>query len=156
MRAGTPLFARSSRRAFTLLEVVATMAVIVIVALFVYRAAASSSTDTLAATARLSSSRVLAAEQNFAATAGTYTSSVDDLYGVGRDVTVSTAGSTGATEVSVALSREGTLVVAVLGGPQTCYVTVARSPLDGGHVTESVESGECTAAAYLPAGETPE
>jgi hypothetical protein len=128
---------------------------IAIAAALVYRSSSGSSTDARAAAARFATAQVLVAQQNVAAAGNGYTSDDDQLVGIDRSVGIVTGASTNPSQVSMVVSTEDTLVLAALGGPGRCYVTIAASLLAGGRVTQSIEVGTCTATAHLPPNEAP-
>lgn len=141
-------------RAYTLLEMTTTLLVVGIVSALAYGYIASSSDKSASQPARLVASRVVAAEQAFAASRGQYTPDPDQLMALGRDLSVVSTVSTGPTVASLAVSNEDSLAVAVLGADGVCYITVLDSLASGGSASEATSEGPCTAGAHLPAGES--
>jgi type II secretory pathway pseudopilin PulG len=141
------------RGAFTFIEVVVTLVVVTLVALLLYQVAAKSSTTARGAVANLGASRVVLAQQNYAAAHGGYTTTPGDLVGIGRDLDVTTGQSTSSSQVSMAVSASDTLVVAVYGSDSMCYVVSVQSLLLGAKVTESTVTTTCAASLHLPPGE---
>jgi len=142
-------------RAFTLIEVAIMLTVVALIGLISYSAVSSGSVESRSRPAQLAAARVLAAQQSFAAAHGRFTPDPDQLFGVGRDVTVTAAVSTGSDIVSLAVSAEDTLVVAATGAEGTCFVSVVSSMAAGAELTESTSTETCLAADFLPGAETP-
>lgn len=140
-------------RGFTLLEMVATLFVIGIVSLLAFNMIAPAADESAAQPVHLTLSRVVAAEQVFAAGHGRFTPDPSQLDAVGRDISITTGPSTGAEVVSLAVSQADTLVVAVLAMDGTCRISTTVSLPAGGRSSATTVDGPCTAAAHLPAGE---
>lgn len=142
-------------RGYTLLELAATTVLISLVALVSYAFIASSAGTSAAQSAHLELSAVVAAEQVFASVNGRFTPAPSQLTTVGRTISITSSNSTGESVVSIAVSDQDTLAVAVLASNGTCYVTTVTSLTIGGVATNLVGTSPCTAAAHLPAGEAP-
>lgn len=144
----------SSRRAFTLLEVSVMLIVVGIVSLLGYTQFVAGSDEARGKPAQLAVSRVLAAQQVFASANGQYTPAPDQLFNIGRDLTLTTGSSTGSDVVSMVVSDADTLVLASYGGEGFCYVAVVSSLSAGAEVDESVSDSSCQASGFLPSGES--
>lgn len=142
-------------RAFTLVEVAIMLSVVALIGLISYSAVSSGSVESRSRPAQLATARVLAAQQSFAAAHGRFTPDPAQLFGVGRDLTVTAAASTGSDIVSLAVSAEDTLVVAATGAEGTCFVSIVSSMAAGAELTESTSTDTCLAANFLPGVETP-
>lgn len=140
-------------RGFTLLEMVSTLFVIGVVSLLAFNMIAPAADESAAQPAHLALSRVVAAEQVFAAGHGRFTPDPEQLDGVGRDLDVVSGPSTGPDVVSIAVSSDDTLVVAVLASDGSCRISTTTALPTGGRSTAASVPLPCAAAAHLPAGE---
>lgn len=142
-------------KAFTLIEVVVTLMLISLVATFAYSYSRSSTSSSASKPARLAISRVVVAQQVFASARGQFTPDPTQLTSLGRDLNVSANTSTGPEVVSIAVSNADTLVVAVLGSDDVCYVSTITSLAGSSTATDTSTSSTCNAAQLLPPGESP-
>lgn len=142
------------KKAFTLMEVVVVFTLISIISLFAYNMSPPSSTASRSRPAKLAATRVLSAQQTFAAANGRFTPDPAQLFGIGRDLTVTSATSTGQSIVSLAVSVEDTLAIASFGAEGVCFVYVMDSLAVSATLTESTSPDTCLAANFLPGSET--
>lgn len=91
--------------------------------------------------------RVLAAEQSYAASRGTYTADPSQLFGVGRDITVTTGASTTPGTVSIAVLPDGALAIASVGSDNECAGIWASNPMVGSDVKNHTWTGVCAASS---------
>jgi type II secretory pathway pseudopilin PulG len=141
-------------RAFSLIEMTVMLFIVALIGLISYSAVSSSSVESRSKLAHLAAARVLSAQQSFAAAHGRFTPDPTQLFGVGRDLTVSASASTWSDIVSLAVSAEDTLVLAVAGAEGTCFVLVVSSMAAAAELTESISTDTCLAASFLPGIET--
>lgn len=159
---------RTSRRGFTLLEIMVVVLILAILAAAFGIGATAVARRGDQVAARAAAERVIAAQQGFASSWGTYTPDPDDLDVSSRDHTVITGEVTEAQTVSIAVGEHvdnltgGSLVTATLGPAGSC-VAVWVGPLASGTDPTVVsdedlaDAGSCDPAAILVAvtGETP-
>ena len=142
---------RRARRAFTLLEICATLAVVSVVMLIGAAVVQNQGRDVSGVDADVAASRVLLVQQSHAASRGTYAASVDDLAGLGRDITVQLDTATEIGQVSMAVGADGRLGIAAYGRDDGCHALVADSLLAGGAVqVVTVSSCSGTEALIAP------
>lgn len=143
-----------SRRGYTLIELMVTIAVLAIVstmALATGRAVTRGNDDV---TAAFAVTKVAASQRETAATLGAYASHPDDLR-LPREITAVTGASTRPGEVSIAVGRSGTLALASVSATGACKAT-RTSPLSQGGETTSVDlpaTAVCSAIAALTPGD---
>lgn len=97
--------------------------------------------------------RVATAEQSFESGFGSFTGWGADLIAyVGKDISVRAGSSTSSSQVSVAVSDEGYLALALLLD-DTCFWRTLTPAVLGGEATSGSEVvNECDAVSYLPLG----
>jgi len=97
--------------------------------------------------------RVATAQQSFESGFGSFTGWGADLVSyIGKDVTVRPGSSTSASQVSVAVSDEGYLALALLS-QGTCFWRAVTPAVLGGETSSGSETvNECDAVSYLPFG----
>ena len=124
------------RRTFTLIETVVVLALVGILLLTAASLVSKQSQKAGITDAAAAVNRVLVSQQSYASTRGFYATDVDDLTGVGRDLTVQGATADQVGEVSMAVGPGGRLGLAALGTNGECYAIAAEPLLRGGEVTE--------------------
>jgi len=142
-------------RGLTLLEVAVMLVIISLVSLISYTAISTGSVETRSRPSLLAVARVVATEQTFASAHGRFTPAPSQLFGLGRDLTVTDSASTSSGVVSLAVSEDDTLVVAALGAEDTCFITSISSLSVGAEVSEWTLLETCLTANFLPPGEVP-
>lgn len=146
---------QSSPRGFTLMETAITFLLISLLALVAYSFVGSSSAKSAAQSARLSLSSVASAQQVFAAAYGQFTPDPTQLKGLPKNITISSSTSTGPTVVSIAVSDNDNLAMSILGADGVCYIMTVSSLAEGAVPDATESANSCSAASFLPSGETP-
>ena len=146
----------SRRRAFSLIEAVVVLVLLAIVATIAVRALSASSGPTGQAVARGAVERVIAGQLAWAQVEGDYSPDGSGLTDTkGLTLLPAGAASTATSEVSLGVTTEGTLAVAVQG-PAGC-LAVSVSALEAGAERLEVaidDDTACAAASAVPAGES--
>lgn len=144
-----------ARRAFTLLEMVMTVALVTVVTTVAVVGFAAISKRSESAAARADLDLVHSAQLRFASVYGTYTPHPDDLTGIPPGVTITSGIADQLGEVSIAVGEQGSLAVAAMNANDEC---IAARWLAYGTGNETVKvdfpsTAPCEARAALPPGE---
>lgn len=121
------------RKAFTLIEVAVTLTLLAIVGTLAVASFSHMSNATSHMSARNSVDRVVLMERTWAANNGFF--STDALVSLPGDLKTTTGASTSPGEVSVTVTSEGILKIALLDGSGNCETSTVQPPSAGGEET---------------------
>lgn len=149
--------ARRAARAFTLVEMGATIALFGIIGAIAAGVYVTSVGSHQVAAAEVLLGDVVAAQKELAANFGSYTTWASDLGAVASNASLLSDGMSSAQdEVSMAVGTEGTLGLAVLVDADRCVLWRVASLSSGGRQLETdLKDGTCAGAHALPVGEEP-
>jgi type II secretory pathway pseudopilin PulG len=134
-----------NRRAFTLIEALAVLLILIITVGVGYASLTSSTKSSYSQIAQGYTTEVVTAEQNFYNQYGTYTPYPGDLGGISAPLVVTNSSVTGANQVSIAVGQvTGELGLAYQDGSGACQIMVVTS------LVKSTLSNPATSTTAVP------